>query len=266
MVGSLISLFNNILAIFKSVTGPYVMFGLFLAALIYIVLTKSSREKCILVYVSAIILTLFFNPVVFWLIGKKVLGDQTYCRMLWAIPQVLIMAYVFSDICDKFEGEKIKQAGIVLFCSLALMISGHFIYNSENFALRENVYGLSDEVVTLVNAIVPWEKNDEVLARVSAVPEIASQIRQVSTYPRPRFDREGFSEKGAEREAYKELIKEEPNVETLVHAANSGHAYIIIRRSQDSPEFLEMGCFVACETENYIMYCLDNIEYIASID
>lgn len=261
MVGSLISLFNNILAIFKSVTGPYVMFGLFLVSLIYLVLTKTIRERCVLVYVSAIMLVLFFNPAVFWLVGKKVLGDQSYCRMLWTIPQVFIMAYAFSDVCEKFDGQKIKQTGVVILCVLTLMISGHLIYNTDNFSVRENAYGLSDEVVTLVNAITPYEKNEEVLARVSAVPEIASQIRQVSTFPHPRFDRDGFSENGAQREAYQELIKEKPDVKTLVKAANSGHAYIIIKRSQDTPEFLEMNCFIACETENYIMYCLDNIEY-----
>lgn len=261
-MGTLISLFNNILAIFKSVTGPYVMFGLFLASLIYIALTKPVKERAIFVYISAIVLALFFNPVVFWIIGKKILGDQTYCRMLWSIPQVGIMAYVFSDICRKYDGEKKKQAGVVILCIFTLMVSGHCIYNAENFSVRENAYGLSDEIVTLVNAITPYEKNDELFARVSAVPEVASQIRQVSTYPRPRFDRDGFSENGAEREAYQELIKDKPDVETLIHAANSAHAYIIIRRTQDSPEFLSQGCFISCETENYIMYCLDNIEYI----
>lgn len=258
---TLISLFNNILAIFKSVTGPYVMFGLFLASLIYIVVTQSKREKAIFVYISVIVLFLFFNPIVFGIVGKKILGDQTYCRMLWIVPQVLIMAYVLSDICEKFDGQKIKQAGVVILCVFILMISGHFIYNSDNYSIRENAYGLSDEVVTLVNAITPYEKNDELFARVSAVPEVASQIRQVSTYPRPRFDRDGFSENGAEREAYQELIKDKPDVETLIHAANSAHAYIIIKRTQDSPDFLNQGCFISCETENYIMYCLDNIEY-----
>lgn len=261
MISAFISLFENILAIFKSVTGPYVMFGLFLASVIYIVVTKSKKERCIFVYITAIILLLFFNPIVFFVIGQKILGDQTYCRMLWAIPQVPIMAYAFSEVCDRFDGRKVKQAGIVVLCVLSLMISGHCIYNSDNFSVRENAYGLSDEVVTLVNAITPYEKNDELLARVSAVPEVASQIRQVSTYPRPRFDRDGFSENGAEREAYQELIKDKPDVETLIEASNSAHAYIIIRREQDSPEFIERGCFVACETENYIMYCLDNIEY-----
>lgn len=261
MLGHLISLFNNILAIFKSVTGPYAMFGLFLAALIYIAVTKASKERYIFVYISVIVLVLFFNPLVFWIIGKKVLGDQTYCRMLWAIPQVLIMAYAGSDICGRFDGQKLKQGGIVALLVFSLMVSGRLIYNADNFGIRENSYGLSDEVVTLVNAITPYEKNDELLARVSAVPEVASQIRQVSTYPRPRFDRDGFSENGAEREAYQELIKEKPNVEALINAANSAHAYIILRRSQDSPEFVEQGCIVTCETENYIMYCLDEIEY-----
>lgn len=261
MLGVFISLFNNILAIFKSVTGPYVMFGLFLASLVYIVTTKGAKEKGVFAWVSLVVLALFFNPAVFWLVGKKILGDQTYCRMLWIIPQVLTMAYVFSDVCDRFENEKKKQVGVIVLCVITLMISGKFIYNSDNYQVRENAYGLSDEVVTLVNAITPWEKNDEVLARVSAVPEVASQLRQVSTFPHPRFDKNGFSAEGVERIAYKELIKETPNVEVLLHAAKSGHSYVIIKKSQDSQEFLESGCFVACETENYIMYCLDNIEY-----
>lgn len=261
MLSSFISLFNNILAIFKSVTGPYVMFGLFLASLIYIAIIKTSKERAIFVYTSVVILLLFFNPIVFFAIGKKMLGDQTYCRMLWAIPQVYIMGYVFSDVCDKFDGEKLKQAGVVAFCIFILMVSGRLIYNTDNFSIRENAYGLSDEVVELVNAITPYEKNDELLARVCAVPEVASQIRQVSTYPRPRFDREGEVGNGEKYEAYQELIKDDIDVEKLINAANSAHAYIIIRQSQDSPEFIEQGCFVACETENYVMYCLDNIEY-----
>lgn len=258
MIGSVISLFNNILAIFKSVTGPYVMFGLFLAALLYIVLVKEEVERNIFVYVSAIVLVLFFNPVVFWIIGKKILGDQSYCRMLWTVPQVLIMAYAFSDICDRFEKQKFKQAGVVVLSVLILMISGRMIYNTENFGIRENVYGLSDEVVTLVDKIEPSKLRGQ-KTRISAVPEVTGQIRQLTVLYHPRFDRDGVAYNGGEKIAYNELIKEQPDVDTLIDAANAGHAYLIIKTSQDTPEFMDKGCEMICKTENYVLYCLDNI-------
>lgn len=259
MIGALVSLFNNILAIFKSVTGPYVMFGFFMAALLYLAITKEKKEKDIFVYLGAIILVIFFNPFVFWLIGKKILGDQSYCRMLWIIPQVITMAYAASDIVIKLDQKK-KQYLVCIMCVLMLMVSGRLIYNQDNFSLRRNAYGLSDEVVEIAKAIEPSEQ-EYLNTRVTAHPEITSQIRQVIDFPMVRFDRLGFAENGGSKEAYTELFEEQPCVEGLIAAANSGHAYLIIKRSQDSPEYIEQGCYVVYETENYILYCLDNIPY-----
>ena len=260
MIGSFVSLFNNILAIFKSVTGPYAMFGLFLASLIYLLLLKDKRERNVFVYTSILILAVFFNPVSFWLLGKKILGDQSYCRMLWTIPQVFMMAYVLSDISVKVEHKKLKQAGVVILCILALMVSGRIIYNSDNFSLRENLYGIPDEIVTVVEAIETSDIEGQ-KTRVSAVPEIASCIRQIRTDLSPRFDREGVSQNGGQKVAYEQLCSETINVDQLIDAANSGHAYIIIKTSQDTPEFEQKGCIRTLQTENYVLYCLDNIDY-----
>lgn len=254
-----ISLFNNILAIFKSVTGPYVLFGFFLAALLYLLVIKDKKDKDVLAYLGVIILILFFNPATFWLIGKKVLGDQSYCRMLWTVPQVIVMAYAGSDIVLK-QAEKAKQYLVCITCILMLMVSGRLIYNRDNFSLRDNFYGLSDEVVEIAKAIEPSEIDGQD-TRVTAHPEITSQIRQVVEFPMLRFDRLGYAENGGSKEAYTELFEEHPCVEGLIAAANSGHAYLIIKRTQDSPQFIEQGCYVAHETENYILYCLDNIPY-----
>lgn len=258
-MSSVISLFNNILAIFKSVTGPYVIFGLFLAALLYLLNTKDKKDRDVLVYLGALILMLFFNPVTFWLIGKKVLGDQSYCRMLWTVPQVIVMAYAGSDVVLK-QTEKTKQYSVCIACVLMLMVSGRLIYNQDNYAIRRNLYGVSNEVVEIAKAIGP-SKIEGQKTRVTAHPEITSQIRQVVEFPMLRFDRLGYAENGGSKEAYTELFEEHPCVEGLIAAANSGHAYLIIKRTQDSPQFIEQGCYVAHETENYILYCLDNIPY-----
>lgn len=254
-----ISLFNNILAIFKSVTGPYVMFGLFLAALLYLLVTKDEKDKDILVYLGAFILILFFNPATFWLIGKKVLGDQSYCRMLWTVPQVIVMAYAGSDVVLK-QTEKTKQYLVCIACVLMIMVSGRLIYSQDNYAIRRNLYGISNEVVEITKAIEP-SKIEGQKTRITAHPEITSQIRQIIDFPIMRYDRLGFAENGGSKEAYKELFEEHPCAEGLVAAANSGHAYLIIKRSQDTPEFTDLGCYLVYETENYLLYCLDNIEY-----
>lgn len=258
-MSAVLSLFNNILAIFKSVTGPYVMFGLFLVALLYLLITMDKKEKDVLVYLGALILILFFNPVTFWLIGKKVLGDQSYCRMLWTVPQVMVMAYAGSDVVLK-QTEKTKQCLVCTACVLMLMVSGRLIYNQDNYAIRRSLYGVSNEVVEIAKAIEP-SKIEGQKTRVAAPPEITSQIRQITDIPTMRFNRLGVSENGGTKEAYLELSSDNMDAEGIISAANSGHAYIIMRRSQDSPEYMEKGCIKSYETEHYVMYCLDNIEY-----
>lgn len=258
-MSTLISLFNNILAIFKSVTGPYVMFGLFLSSMLYLAITKEKKDRDILVYLGVAVLILFFNPAVFWFVGKKVLGDQSYCRMLWTIPQVMIMAYSLSDIVLK-QGEKKKKCIVCMSCIFVLMVSGRIIYNQENFALRKNLYGVSSEVVEIAKAIEP-SKIDEQMTRITAHPEITSQIRQIIDYPIMRYDRLGFAENGGSKVAYVELQEDYPCEEALVEAANSGHAYLIIKSSQESPEYEKLGCYLVHRTDNYLLYCLDNIPY-----
>lgn len=263
MIRTFMAQFDNILAIFKSVTGPYALYGLFFAAIIYVFVTTAKKEKVILAITSIVVLLLFFFPPVFAVIGLKLLGDQAYCRMLWCVPQVLFLAYAFSDICFKYSKKRGGQILVASLCVVILMMSGHMIYNHGNFERRQNATGFSDELVTLVQHIQPADKEGK-KTWVTAEPEIVSKLRQVDPSFYATFDRLGKKANGAETEGYMAFVEEDANPEGVFAFAKTYHSYLILTKAHDDAFYESVGCEKILETEHYVMYCLDEAEKLDS--
>ena len=263
MIREFMALFDNILAIFKSVTGTYALYGLFFAAIIYIFVTSVKREKMLIALPCMAVLLLFFFPPVFKIFGVRFLGDQAYCRMLWCVPQVLLLAYAFSDICFKYSKKFAGQAAVAVICTVAVMMSGHMIYSHENFTSRDNATGFSDELVTLVNYIEPADKEGK-KTWVTAEPEIVSQLRQISPDFYVTFDRLGKKASGADTEGYMAFTQEDANPEGVFAFAKTYHSYLILNKSHDDDFYESVGCEKITETENYVMYLLDGAKKLAT--
>ena len=85
-------------------TGLYL--GMFILAIIFIVLElkkeEKSRIKIVFGIYSIIILLLNFNPL-FANISIRVIGGEVYWRVYWLLPIGFVLAYVFTELIYKMQ-------------------------------------------------------------------------------------------------------------------------------------------------------------------
>ena len=180
------------LELFHNYMGTGLILVWYFAALIYLFLKEKERDKRILfVYVPAIMLLLFFNPLFFHLF-QKFSEEGIYYRLIWLIPVTVTIAYWIVRICGQLKGK--ARALFCVVSAILIMISGTLTYSSPIFTRTENLEHVPSEVVEICDMIVVPGR--EVMA---AFPlEMLHFVRQYTPWVCLPFGREvltgGFSE------------------------------------------------------------------------
>ena len=136
-------------------TGLYVL--LFIASIIFVLFNKKIKKnvKVVLGVFSVIIFIITLNPI-FTKIYVKVLGDDVYWRVYWMFPISFSIAFMLTYMVFS-TNEKSRRILLIMISCLLIVVSGDWVYNSENFQKVNNYYKIEDELLDIVNYV----SNDE---------------------------------------------------------------------------------------------------------
>ncbi len=172
---------------FQKYSGSGLIISLFLLAWIYLFLKEKQKDRRVLfVYVPAVTLLLFFNPI-FFRICANLTEDAIYFRFLWLLPITVVIAYCIICICVSLKGA--KRLCFAFLSSVIIVVSGKSVYSNPLFSPAENIYHVPQEVVEICDMI--RVEGREVMA---AFPrEFLLYVRQYSPYVCMPYGRDVFN-------------------------------------------------------------------------
>lgn len=163
---------------YHRVSGGFPYMGLFFVSLLFLFIAYKDRRE-LWVYPNLLILLILFNPVLKTILNRYFLTGGTFgvsWRIWWIIPIPFLIALMFTKGLDYVKGKE-KIFVTILIC-LTIVVSGRFIFNSDNFSRTQNAFQLPSEVIEVSRII------DEDLAlrepdmqNVVAVRDVAWRIR-----------------------------------------------------------------------------------------
>ena len=164
---------REILTIFMDYCGNGIYPFLFLAALVYLLVTeKDKRVRLILAETSVVILVLFFFPL-FKMVMDRVEEAGTYYRILWLLPMTVVIAYAGVKLIGKHT-----RIGLVALAAVCIL-GGSYVYGNVNVSKAENRYHLPAEVPAICDLIMPAEDEERVWAVFPS--ELVQYIRQYTS-------------------------------------------------------------------------------------
>ena len=164
----------------------------YLASVIYLFLKERRKDRRILfVYVPAITVLLFLNPLFFY-VFQRIMDEEIYYRMIWLLPMTVTLSYCIVRICGELKGK--ARLGFGILAAVLTVVSGTLVYSSPIFTKAENLEHVPSEVVEICDMIrLPGR---EVMAAFPV--EMIHFVRQYSPWICMPYGREiltgGFSE------------------------------------------------------------------------
>jgi hypothetical protein len=160
-------------------TGLYV--GLFLMSILYVINhikkenNKENKIKIILGIYSIIILALNINPVFTKLMIKVTGESDTYWRVYWLLPIGISIAYMFTEIVF-MQNKRIHKILNFIVVVAIIILSGDFMYNSDNFTKVNNYYKVPDTAFDIICYI---SEEDDDYKKVAGPEVFSVYTRQV---------------------------------------------------------------------------------------
>lgn len=172
---------REILSVFQKYCGSGFYPILFLAALIWLLVTEKDKKiRIVLVYTSLVITVLFFLPPF-----KKLmdfLDEGTYYRILWLLPMTAVIAYAGVRLTGRHH--RIGFAAL----AVVLILTGKCVYQSEYISKAQNRYHIPNAVIAICNEIMPAE--DEERAWAVFPEELIYFVRQYTSEIQMPYGRE----------------------------------------------------------------------------
>ena len=243
-----------VLNTFRGYMGSGLVTGLFLMALVYLFLCEKRKARRILfVYTPIILFLLIFNPL-FARIYERLLESETYFRLFWLLPYLLVLPYTAVLIAEQVKGW--KSALVVVLAVGLIAVSGKPVYSNPLYSRADNIYHVPDCVVDICDAIeVPGR---EVMALFPE--ELVLYVRQYSPVVCMPYGREIFM--GDMNDLILVMEKEKIDLDALLPLTReSGCHYIVLRRDKEVVgDKADLQLFY--ETEEYFVFRDTSIQLI----
>lgn len=140
------------ITLWKEYSGQGMIVTLFLIALAYLWFQETDDGKRrYLVWFPIAMLVLFFCPVVVFFMEKLADAD-TYWRILWSIPMLVLIAYTMINLIKRLEG--LKRYLAMIMCILLIGLSGNYLYDNSGFVRAENPEHIPQTVEDICDAII----------------------------------------------------------------------------------------------------------------
>ena len=239
---------------YRGYMGSGLVIGLFLMALTYLFFCEKRKTRRILfVYTPIILFLLIFNPL-FARLFAWVLGSETYFRLFWLLPYLMVLPYTVVLIAEQRKGW--KPVLVVALTGGLIAVSGKLVYSNPLYSRAENIYHVPSCVVDISDAIeVPGR---EVMALFPK--ELVLYVRQYSPLVCMPYGREIYM--GEWNDLVDVMEKEKIDLDALLPLAReSGCHYIILRRDKEIVGDTA-GLQLFYETEEYFVFRDTSVQLI----
>lgn len=245
-------IFMESVVIFKLYMGFRIQIVLYLAAVIYLLVTEKDRGKrVVMLYTPLIILLLFFCPLFRKLFVALGMDGETYYRILWLIPMGVTIAYGACRVWEKH-----KRIGLAVM-ALLIVLGGTYVYNSPYVTKAENLYHIPDTVIQICDLIAPEEGEERITAAFPG--DLVHFVRQYDTNIKMPYGREMVVERW---DYYNEVyeVMEKPEIinarELLAATRNNYCEYIILQEDRQIDADLTDEAYGLVLLETIDGYCV----------
>ncbi len=139
--------------------GVSMYIGLYCAALLYVLIKGTPKEKAIFLYPSLFLLLTVFNPIIAPALSSFFGELSTYYRFLWALPVVILLGHTATKLIIS-QNKKIKQLAVIAACLLIVVVCGQFIFKNTALVPAENIMKVSDDLINVVEIIKQNQQED----------------------------------------------------------------------------------------------------------
>lgn len=233
---------------FRNYMGTGLILILFLLALIYLFLFEDRKPRRILfVYLPILVLLMFFNPL-FVHLYVSLDGEETYFRICWLLPYLIVLPYTVVLVVEKQKG---KMAVCAALAATALFaVSGKLVYSNSLYSRAENIYHVPDSVVHICDAIeVPGRE-----VRAVFPMELLLYVRQYSPVVCMPYGRDVLMD--AYDEMYEIMESDEIDLEQLLNMTRQRECHFIVFREDakfvGEPAWRDLELFL--QTDGYMVY------------
>lgn len=144
-------MWNGGFAVMQRYMGSGLMILWFVIALVYLFFKEEKKmNRVLFIYVPALTLLLFFNPL-FTKIYFRAVGGNIYFRICWILPVTVVIAYAVLVIYQAIQEKKRKPFLAIVFCLIG--VSGTLVYSNPLYSVAENAYHVPQAVVDICEAI-----------------------------------------------------------------------------------------------------------------
>lgn len=163
---------------------------LYFAALIYILIKGSNREKRIFIPVSVLSVLTVYNPLFPHILSIFADINSEYYRFFWMTPVIILVPYTVTKLILALTNGEIKhKKTIIILAVLTVMVASNCIVKS-GMRLPENVYKVPNEMIK-VSEIIHADSEDE-YPKAFLEYEYNMQMRQYDGSMLLTIDREDY--------------------------------------------------------------------------
>ncbi len=144
----MISSFDEMFTLINNYYGDSVFLIIAIISCIYLFVYYREIGKMIILP-SLVILFLLLNPFLY----KVIFSGGRYWRFFWALPCIMVIAVAFTEFVKNTNGKYSKILVAVALFSL-IVLKGTNVYKNAGFSKMQNYYKLSDETVSVCNAVL----------------------------------------------------------------------------------------------------------------
>ncbi len=183
------ALFWKSVEVWKAYNGESWHMALFAAAVFYLCAAEKHRgKKALLAYASLCLCVLFFFPP-FSAVAVRIMGEETYYRILWILPVPAVVAYAAAK-CMMQRQKLWQKAAIGALAALLIVKGGVYVYAHPTFAKAENLYKLPQAAVEIGKVLEAEAEAKKDWVMAAAEPELLPYIRQYSANIHMPYGRE----------------------------------------------------------------------------
>jgi len=145
--------FEYLRACLERYNGSTGFLVLYFAALIYILLKGSEREKKIFIPVSVLSLLTVYNPIFPHVLSVFADINSEYYRFFWMTPVVILVPYVATKLILALTSGEIKHRKTVIILAVLVLLSASNCVLKSGTKLPENVYKVPNEMMEVSEII-----------------------------------------------------------------------------------------------------------------
>lgn len=221
-------------------------------ALGFLLLTRRKKRAAMYVALYGVFYGfVILNPVVSVIVTKLGLVE-VYWRAFWFLPAGILISLSFTEIAGSLKKKAAKHAAVMALCAV-LILSGGWMYTSDNYQRSTNIYKIPQSVLE-VNELL------EDGCRITGDDEIVIWIRTLNPTITTPYGRQAILNGGA---AWQNRLRELWNrpvlpVKALTRRARKRHCdYIVVNKAKElKAPWEKYGLTLAGETDDYYIYAL----------